>query len=182
MQRFNQSTAQCHIFTYKEGLLSPLAHDLRIVVTSFEVELGGEDHFINAHFDANSLRVDCAMLDGAARPDLLSSSDKADIQEKMLNDVLAAEAFPEIVIVSSALERKDSSYRVEGVLALHGTTRKIYFAVRREGDNLTAECTLHLPDFGIRPFTALFGAVRIKPDILIRISLPADGIENIPPA
>jgi hypothetical protein len=175
MKRFDQSSAKCQIFTYKEGLLSPLAHDLRINVGSFVVELCDDD-MINAAFDADSLRVDSAMVDGAERPDLLSDADREEINRSILKEVLQSDTYRKISFTSLSIEKEDSTHRVAGTLSLHGVEKEITFTVNRKGKNHVAEARLHLPDYGIKPFSALFGAVRIKPDILIRVMIPAEEV------
>jgi hypothetical protein len=37
-----------------------------------------------------------------------------------------------------------------------------------------AEIKLHQPDFGIKPFTAALGALKVKPDVVVRVSVPKD--------
>jgi hypothetical protein len=172
MRRFDQTSALCQVFTYKEGVLSGLAHDLRIAVTSFTLELEGKDHFISARFDAASLRVDCAMVEGKPRPDLLSSIERKEIEDHIIKDVLDVRTHKEITLLSTSVTKEDSSYSVDGLLSVRGVTRKISFQVRDEGNLYVAEVRLHMPDFGIKPFTIFFGAVKLKPDILIRVEIP----------
>jgi len=177
MQRVDQSVAVCQIFTYKEGILSRLAHDLRIDVTSFFIDFGDSNHFISARFNTQSLRVDCAMADGRERPDLLSLRDKDDINNNIIREVLQTEAYPEIVLVSSSVQKQETDYLVAGQLTVHGHTREISFNVRKENRSwYVVDVSLHLPDFGITPFSALFGAIRIKPDILVHIEIPAEHV------
>jgi hypothetical protein len=177
MQEFNQSTAICKIFTYKEGVLSYLAHDLRINVTSFTILLGGKDHFLEAHFDARSLRVDCAMENGRERPDLLSSRDRNDIDNNIIRDVLHADKYPDSMLLSSSVKKERENYLVKADLTLAGRKKEISFEVRKEdSQRYSADVRLNLPDFGITPFSAFFGAIRIKPHILIHIEIPANGI------
>jgi len=179
VQRFDHSSAACRIFTYKEGLLSPFAHDLRIKVTSFTVEVGGKDHLIRAFFDAGSLRVECAMENGKERPDLLNPKDREEINARIVEEVLDAKTYPDILLTSSSVKKEDSKYLVRGALSMHGRNRDISFFVQKMDNALyTADVELHLPDFGIKPFSALFGAVRIKPDILIHIEIPKNSIEE----
>ena len=179
MQRVDESTAVCQIFTYKAGMLSGLAHDLRISVTSFVIDLGGEDHFISARFDTRSLRVDCAMVNGIDRPDVLSLREQEDINNNIIREVLHTDLYPEILLLSSAVKKKESDYLVSGQLVLHGQTREISFIVRKENEKqYVSDVSLHLPDFGITPFSALFGAIRIKPDILVHIVIPAQYVPD----
>lgn len=182
MQRFDESTAVCKIFTYREGLLSPFAHDLRISVRSFFVEVGGVEHFIKASFDTGSLRVDCAVVDGKERVDLLTERDREEINNSVIRNILKTDKYPVVTLVSSSVSKDDSQYLVRGGLTVQGRTREISFAVRKEdGTHYVADVSLHLPDFGIKPFSAFFGAVRIKPDILIHIRIPTAniGVESL---
>ena len=179
MQKFDQSSAICWIFTYKEGVLSSLAHDLRINVTSFSISVGGKDHFIDAHFDARSLRVDCAMENGRERPGLLSASDRSDIDNNTIKDVLHTESHPDILLLSSSVRKEEENYLVKASLTLSGRTQEISFGVRKEDSKrYVADVRLHLPDFGIKPFSALLGAIRIKPDILVHIEIPTGSMSE----
>ena len=66
--------AAIYIYTFKEGLLSKLAHDLRLSVTRFDISARGTE--IEASLDPTSLRVDGVMKDGKIfKNDLLSKSD-----------------------------------------------------------------------------------------------------------
>ena len=68
MPTYDSSNASCVVFTFKEGLLSPVAHDLRISVTRFSVLLDGARSTVTATFDTGSLLVDTAMKDGGEQP------------------------------------------------------------------------------------------------------------------
>lgn len=170
--KFDQSSSRCYVFTYKEGLLSGFGHDLRVAVTSFIIELAEDAGSIRARFDADSLRVDCAMKNGETLPGALTTSDRNEIDEAILKKVLETDRYKDIVMVSSSVMREDSSYKIDAALTLHGRTREISFTVRKEEARHIADFWLHLPDFGIEPFSTLFGMIRIKPDILVRVIIP----------
>jgi hypothetical protein len=172
MRQYDQTSAVCHVFTYKEGVLSPFAHDLRIAVTSFVIAIGDENRFIDARFDAESLRVDCAMVNGTERPDLLSTWEKQEINRTIIRDILDSATYKDILLKSSSVTRENSTYLVKAALTVHGTTRDVLFNVKPVVKQYVADVWLSLPDFGIKPFTALFGAVRIRPGILIRVMIP----------
>jgi hypothetical protein len=63
-------------------------------------------------------------------------------------------------------------FRISGELTLHGNTRPITFVARREGTRMMAEVRLHQPEFGVKPYTALLGALKVKPDVIVRCSVP----------
>lgn len=56
-----------------------------------------------------------------------------------------------------------------GALTLRGVTRRIELQVTREEGAVHARTPLHQPDFGIRPFQAMFGALRIKADVDVEL-------------
>jgi polyisoprenoid-binding protein YceI len=171
MPRFDQSTAKCLVFTYKEGLLSSIAHDLRIEATRFSIETDVDGPSVRAELDASSLRVQTAMKNG--RPhDGLGDKDKREIEKNIREDVLHAKRHASIRFESTAVTRDGDAYDVEGDLTLHGTTRRFRARAEPEGALLVTQLTVHQPDFGIKPYRAALGTLRVQADVTIRVSVP----------
>jgi polyisoprenoid-binding protein YceI len=173
MQRFDASRATCRVYTFKEGLLSTFAHDLQIRVTRFEIGLDEARRAVEGRFDASSLQVVCAMKDGVESPGALTSDNHREIERNIERDVLEANRYPDIHFVSTSIADVDGGHRVEGTLHLHGVARPISFVARAEGDLRVAEVRLHQPDFGIRPYRAMLGALQVKPEVVVQIAVPA---------
>jgi polyisoprenoid-binding protein YceI len=138
------------VFTFKEGLLSPLAHDLKIRVTKHEIQ--GQV----ATFDASSLRVESAS--GA-----LPTHFYPEIETAIREDVLHSAKFP--VIRFEATEVKETE--ILGRLTLHGVTREI--RVSKHGNVL--EYQLDQREFGIKPYSAMLGTLKVKPVIKVQVAL-----------
>ena len=153
---------ECLVNTYKEGLFSAIAHDLILRVERFKIEVG-QDHSIKARFDAGSLVV--------ISPETLSANDKRSIKLSLEQDVLDVARYPEIIFVSSSVVPDGAGFQVKGRLTLCGSERAIEFEIRDENGKKSAEILLHQPDFGIRPFSAMLGTLKIKPDVKIHISV-----------
>lgn len=171
MARFDPDSAECLVFSYKEGLLSSMAHDLKIRVTRFSIEVDDATHEITATFDAGSLEVVSAMKDG--REDAkLSDGDKRDIESNIRKDVLRSSRHPEVRFRSTRAERKAGDWEIEGELTLNGTRRSIRTTATVQGDDLVAEVLLHQPDFGIKPYRAALGALRVQAEVKVRLSVP----------
>ena len=173
MAHFDSSSAECVVFTYKEGLLSAVAHDLKIRVTKFVIDIDETTQNIAAQFDAKSLRVVCAMEDGKEAAARLSAANKREIEGNIVRTVLQADDYPEIRFGSMSVEEKGDGYALKGKLALHGHDRQVRMQVRKEGGQYVAETRLHQPDFGIRPYTALFGTLKVQADVTVRVIVPA---------
>lgn len=169
----DETTARCHVLTLKEGVLSAVAHDLRIDVTKFSIDVADDFTSLTARFDATSLRVACAIVSGRDDAGALSRGDKAKIEENILKDVLESKRFPTIELASTSIVASGDDHDVTAKLRLHGVERTISFRARKDGDRRVARVRLHQPDFGITPFKAMLGALRIKPDVEVVISLPA---------
>jgi YceI-like domain len=168
MPRFDQTNAECSIFTFKEGLLSSVAHDLRIAVTRFELALDGGS--LTARFDATSLRVDTPMKDGAPNPSALGAADKEKIAAQIRDDVLHSSRFPEAVFRSTSLTAQgDGGYEVAGELTLHGVTKEVRVRSHLVSGRQEVELRLHQPDFGITPYRAMLGTLKIQPDVVVRL-------------
>jgi hypothetical protein len=174
MPRYDEHTAQCRIFTFKEGLLSPIGHDLEIEVARFELEWNEDETTLEAHFDPTSLRVLHAMKDDRPLPGVLSVRDKQQIEEHIRKDVLSVDRDRgPIRFVSSAIEGHGERRTVRGMLELHGCIRPIEVRAHRRGERWIAEADLHQPDFGIRPFSAMMGTLRVRATVRVRVTAPA---------
>lgn len=160
--------ADIRVFTFKEGLLSPVAHDLQIKVNRFEIAINQSNSSIHARIEADSLEVVAAMREGQPDPKALSASNKAEIQENIRKDVLHSGKFGSVVFESTSM----SDTEVRGRLSLHGVTREIRIPTRQEDGRRVGEVRLDQRDFNIKPFAALLGALKVQPEVLVRVSLP----------
>jgi len=172
IMRLDATTADCTIFTYKDGLLSVVAHDLQIRVTAFAITLDEPTWHLDARFDATSLRVTGVMRNGVLAPDVLSAADKRTIEQQIVRDVLHADRFPEIRFTSDTATARDDQLVVDGILALHGREGRLTVCAIRTGARWSADARLHQPDFGITPYRAMLGTLRVQADVIVRVVVP----------
>lgn len=171
---FDADSADCHVFTYKEGLLSRVAHDLRLIVGKFELAVEVDPWAVRATFDATSLRVDTPMKDGKENPSALSAADRAKIENTIRKEVLRVKHNPEIRFESHAIEAaQGGKWRIRGTLTLAGRRQPLDFEARPRDGRLVATISLNQPDFGIKPYSAMLGTLKIKPQVEVRIAVPA---------
>jgi len=170
----NASSGECLVFTEKQGLLSKVAHDLKIRVTDFDIAWDGAT--LSARFDPSSLRVVCAMAKVRENPTALSDSDKKKIEKSIVADVLQARKHPAIEFESSEVVLEGKGYRIKGDLTLHGVTRPISAKVNPSSGRWSTQVSINQPDYGIEPFSAMLGTLKVKPKVRVRVSVPADGL------
>jgi polyisoprenoid-binding protein YceI len=152
--------AEAFVYTFKEGLLSAVAHDLKIRVERVELEVDGETA-VRATFDAGSLRVVTTRRDGADAPGLLPTMLYGEIEKNIRNDVLKPAKFPQVKFESTSVTPGE----VLGRLTLCGVTREI--RCKREGDRV--EARLDVRDFGIKPYSAMLGTLKVKPEVVVEV-------------
>ena len=167
---FDQTSAECHVFTYKDGLLSRVGHDLKLRCDRFQGVLKPDR--VEVNFDASAWTVVGALRDGRVNPGALSSKDERQIVDNIRKGVLHPDRFPKIRFTSTALRREPRELNIEGTLELHGVTKPIVARARQVDKHYLAEVELHTPDFGIPPFTALLGTLKVKPKVKVRLSIP----------
>ena len=166
----NGNSGKMSVYTYKEGLLSKLAHDLLIDVKNFKVNLnvpeaGLTSGSLEVELQADSLKVDCAMKEGERQPDTLKEKDIADIEKDMAKKVLHPDKYPTVNFCSKEIKEKEVGYHVNGELSLHGVTKTIDFDIDTSGGNLKGRFSILQKDYGIKPFRAMMGTLKVKNEI-----------------
>ena len=173
MPTYTAATAECLIFSFKDGLLSRVAHDLKIQVDRFEVKVDEESKAIEATFEVGSMRVICARKDGRDEKGTLSRGDIKKIQGNITKDVLNAKKQPQVKFVSSSVSEEGDSATLEGTLTMNGRSKSIRTTATKRDGKWVATLRLHQPDFGIKPFSAMMGALKVQPGLDIELAIPA---------
>ncbi len=173
MVHVDEQTADCVVLTRKEGLMAAVGHDLRLQVTRLTLDITDDWTGVDARFDLASLRVVTAVKDGVDTPEALSPADKLKIEETVRDTVLHTDSHPEAHFFARRITRNGPAVVVTGDLTLHGKTHGVTARGALQGTRWTLEATLHQPHWGITPYRAMLGALRIKDDVTVRVSVPA---------
>jgi polyisoprenoid-binding protein YceI len=112
------------------------------------------------------------MANGRPNPSALSARDHRKIEETIRDEVLRASRFPTVRFVCTELGDGDTR-TLTGTVSLSGRERTTRVQVHRSGTHWIAETTLHQPDFGMTPYSAMLGTLRIQPDVRVRLEVPA---------
>ena len=173
MIRLGPPAAQCHVLTYCEGLLTAFGHDLELAVTRFDIRVDPDARRADASFDAASLRVERAFKNGVEHRGL-SDADRRTIEDTARRDVLSVTRHPEIRFRTTRVTDVENGWDVVGKLVLCGKERDVQVPLRRDGDRCVASIPLRQEDFGIKPYSAFFGGLKVKSEVVVRLSLPVD--------
>jgi polyisoprenoid-binding protein YceI len=167
------------VFVGKTGLFSALAHDHEIGVKSFSGRVvvpaaGAGAGSLEMEVDAPSLVV----LD--KKP---SEEDKKKIFNSMHNEVLESAKYQKItfksVSVSDVKQTGSDAYSfvVNGDLSLHGVTKRIAVPVAAtvtpQQLRATGKYTLKQTDYGIKPYSAAGGSIKVKDEVVVNFNIVA---------
>jgi hypothetical protein len=155
-QVFGPENARLTVMTKRTGAASKAGHDLLIEVTSWSATLDPDaDPALTLSADSRSLRV----LDGTGGIQALDDAAKAGI----------VQTIDEEVLVGMPIEFRSTSVeggRVEGELELAGERHPISFEFAAvEGGRFGGSATVKQSDWGMKPYTALFGTLKVADEV-----------------
>lgn len=153
--------------TYREGMAARAGHDLVMEATDWNAA-AHVDHdnpalsTVQASVDLGSLEIREAS--GGVKP--LSDGDRRDIF-KNLGKTLLTDRHPHATFQSkSVLPQSDTKLHVNGELTIAGKTQPVTLELSIEpqngADHLTGSVTLHHTHFGVKPYSGLLGALKIR--------------------
>jgi polyisoprenoid-binding protein YceI len=161
---------------FAEGLFSAFGHDPVLAIKDF----AGETQFVPGSFESASLKI-TIKADSIVLSNEVKEKDRQEIEQTMRDQVLEIAKYPEIVFVSSnisvsRLAEERYRARIIGDLTLHGVTLKnlwISAETTATGDSLRAlgEFSLKQTDFGIKPFSAAGGTIKLKNELKFTFDL-----------
>ena len=165
-------TSSLTVHTGRSGLGARAGHDLIIEVTRWHGTLRLDDTALSASsievvVDAASLEVRDGL--GGAVP--LLAINKADIA-RTIRRLLNVKKYPEMRFSSTSVSAADDSYLVRGDLTIAAGTRPVELTVTAdetaESPSGIVTTTVRHSDFGITPYSAMLGVLRVRDEVEVR--------------
>ncbi|MEA2297696.1 MAG: hypothetical protein QOF77_632 [Solirubrobacteraceae bacterium] len=167
--KLGPSNATLRVKTGRTGAAAKAGHNLVIEVTSWEATLVAaedpEQTSMELEADGGSLQV----RDGSGGAKALGEDDKEDIQKTIDKDILKKKS---IEFRSTAVTANDdgSELQVKGDLTLVGNSGPVDFTVTVDADGkLTGSATVQQSSWKIKPYSALFGALKVVDEVEVEI-------------
>jgi hypothetical protein len=156
MRTFGPENATLTVMTKRTGAASKAGHDLLLEVTSWSATLDQDaDPALTLTADSGSLRV----LEGSGGIQALGDDDKAGIEQTIEEEVLMGTP---IEFRSTAVDGR----RLEGELELSGQRHPISVELAGDEDGrLTGSATFKQSDWGMKPYSALFGTLKVADEV-----------------
>lgn len=159
--------------TSRDGLVAQAGHDLTIDAARWSGEIViGEDEVpasLEVKVDLNALVV----RDGTGGIKPLTDRDKREITVTA-RKVLSADRYPDAVFTATSFEpgRSGADGTISGTLELAGRSRPQRLQVSQNGPGrYRATTTVRQTDFGIKPYSAFLGALKVADAVEVEVDL-----------
>ncbi|HEX6492050.1 MAG TPA: YceI family protein [Candidatus Dormibacteraeota bacterium] len=161
------------VYTKREGLAARVGHDLTLEASRWnaEVTLDPDDitrSSVSATFDPGALEI----VEGTGGAMPLSDKDRNDIRKNIAQKVLTS---GQIQFRSTSVTAAgDGGITLDGDLTVNGASRPVHLDLTQSGDRVSGRLTIRQSDFGIKPFSAMLGALKVADpvDIGLDVRLP----------
>lgn len=165
--------ARLTVHTRKGGAAAKAGHDLVIEVTSWEGTLDlGDQTTIMLRADARSMRV----REGSGGMTSLGDDDKANIEQTIDDEVLKGTPI-EFRSTACELSPEGDRMRVSGELELAGRRAPVTFELSLNGGHVSGSATVKQTDFGMKPYSALFGTLKVLDEVQVAVDARLEGVQ-----
>lgn len=169
-------TGRLLVKTGRSGLGRKAGHDLTIEVTRWSGEAVVDTADPARCAVTLEAEVDSfAVREGAGGVKPLTDGDRAEIGKVLRQKILRTSAHPRITFRSTAVEGTPEAFTIEGELTIMGQTRPVTVRGRIDGDRARGTATVVQSRWGIKPYSALLGALKLADEVGIEfdVELPA---------
>lgn len=159
------------VFREPGALLARMAHDVELAVKQLSVH-EAENHRLEVDFDPASLTVTGALADGVVDPSRLGASDRTEIEKNVRTQVLKTAQFPRARF-EGEFDPARTPVPVRGTLELVGRRQPVLFELSQQAEWFVGTLTLTPSRWGIKPYRALLGALKLRDMVLVRVEVEA---------
>jgi polyisoprenoid-binding protein YceI len=160
--RLGPDNATLSVHTKRGGAAAKAGHDLELHVTRWEAALDLDAGTAELSADGSSLRVE----KGEGGMQKLGDEDKDNILKTIDDEVLEKR---NITFRSAVVTGENGRYRVDGELELAGKTQPLSFDLTVADDAVSGTATVAQTRWGMKPFSALFGTLKVLDDVEVRL-------------
>jgi polyisoprenoid-binding protein YceI len=169
---FGPQDGQLKLKVYREGVASKMGHDLVIEVKDWSAKVDvNPDDPSQSSIEATAQVPSFNVVEGTGGAKALTRSDKADIKKNIDEKILTGS--PTITFrTTGGPTENGTKVSVPGELTINGTTRPITVDIQVDGDKARTAFKVVQSDFGIKPFKAFMGALKVRDDVEVELEVP----------
>lgn len=178
--RLGPESGRLLVRTARTGLGAKAGHDLTLEVTRWHGRATVDatepaNSTVNLEIDVTSFEV----REGTGGVKPLTDSDRRDIQRNIREKILHTDRHPSITFHSTRVAGTHEAVTVDGELTIVGTAQPVTARGSVSDDGrLHATATVAQSRWGIKPYTAFLGALKLRDEVEIELDAtltPSEG-------
>ena len=149
-----------------------LAHDLILTPTQWSGTMNVDAD--NPGASSASLTIDARsieIVEAVGGMKSLSDKDRRDIAKNINDKVLETGKHSQLTFESTSVSGSEPNFTAAGNMTIRGTTRPVNVALNVNGSQVTAKTSISQKDFGIKPFSAMMGAIKLRDDVEFELTV-----------
>ena len=158
------------LHTGRAGAAAKAGHDLVIEAKQWSgtATVGdAAESSVSVEVVASSLEV----ISGSGGAKALTDGDIGKIHKNIKEDALSTGKHPTISFRSTGISGTPDAFTITGDLTIVGKTKSITLSGKSAGGKVTGTGTIVQTEFGIKPFSALMGALKVADEVGISFEL-----------
>jgi polyisoprenoid-binding protein YceI len=162
--------------TGRTGLGRRAGHDLTIEATRWQADVAVNTADPGQSSVTLTIEVDSVEVregTGGLKP--LTNADRADIKATICEKILLTAEHPVITFSSSHVTGTPDAFQVSGDLTIMGQARPVTVHGGIDGGRLRGHASVTQSRWGIKPYSAFAGALRLADDIQVEFDLAVPG-------
>lgn len=159
------------LLTARDGLAAQAGHDLTIEVRVWSGELMVEEDGNPAELSVNLDLTSLVVIAGTGGVKPLTDRDRREIAVTA-RKVLGADRHPQATFTASTFDPgSNGGGAIRGTLTLGGVSRPLTLQVSSTGDSFHATASVRQTEFGIKPYTAFLGALKVSDAVGVEVDV-----------
>jgi polyisoprenoid-binding protein YceI len=165
--------ATLRVRTARKGAAAKAGHDLVIEVTSWSATLTLTDDPAQSALELDAEPASLKVRQGTGGVMELGDDDRREIEQNIVDEVLGRH---QIEFRSNSIEGAGERLAVGGDLTLAGRSQPVSFELGLAPDGrLSGSATVNQTDWQIKPYTALFGTLKVADEVRVEVEGRAGG-------
>lgn len=149
-----------------------LAHDLILTPTQWSGTMNVDAD--NPAASSASLTIDARsieIVEAVGGMKSLSDKDRRDIAKNINDKVLETGKHSQLTFESTSVSGSAPNFNVAGNMTIRGNSRPVNVALSVNGTQVAAKTSISQKDFGIKPFSAMMGAIKLRDDVEFELTV-----------
>lgn len=143
-----------------------LAHDLILTANNWSGMLNVDAD--NPAASSATLTIDAhsiEIVEAVGGMKSLSDKDRREIGKNIDEKVLQTSKHPNLTFESTSVSGSGENFNAAGNMTIVGNTRPVNVDLTVNGTQVVAKTKISQKDFGIKPFSAMMGAIKLRDDV-----------------